>query len=382
VVHFSTTARGSFGSSGSPIFSADGSLVGIADEAGSVSGALLASAVGRQFVVRGVQLPLLHPLLTAPAEEQHQGELSLLLRYYIEEVSRAKGFARARLGSGFITMSDELGTALAQHGASPSLLRPLLAAHTHLRRYSDFGSERPNETALLVAVARSIEEHGLLDESLRLVPRALVQEVLAAVLSPDGAAALKQILGRAAPLGLSHRFLLWGCGLAVFFAALAALWGASFTVVYFRSTGERTARVFKAVLVALVFWPLSFVLWWVKARRVQPLLALTALFSLAACDLITPVPAGRIRFKNDLSGEEYSTIRVSAGGRTTVLKAGAGELLPSGTTDISVSYQGPKALRQYRVQCPRLLTSGITIRLIDIHSNRIAGGCETVWASH
>ena len=103
---------------------------------------------------------------------------------------------------------------------------------------------------------------------------------------------------------------------------------------------------------------------------------------LASCDTFSSVPSGRIRIKNKLSGEEYSTYTVSGGGRSYTLSAGEEALLPSGTYYFSVNYPARDGNRSYQVQCPSDSKLGITVALIDVHSNRIAGGCETVGATH
>ena len=105
-----------------------------------------------------------------------------------------------------------------------------------------------------------------------------------------------------------------------------------------------------------------------------------ALVFLSACDVFERVPAGRIKIKNDFGGEKWSTIDVAARGSRYRLKARESVLLPRGTTLINFSYQGPKEHRQYTVECPEVLEQGIVIKLIDVDSGRISGGCRTVSA--
>lgn len=103
---------------------------------------------------------------------------------------------------------------------------------------------------------------------------------------------------------------------------------------------------------------------------------------LTSCDSLTPVPKGRIRIKNNLSGKEYSTYTVSGGGASKTLTAGESFIFPPRTYDFSISYRARDGYRSYRVHCPSDSSLGMTVRLIDIHSNKIGGGCETVGASH
>lgn len=110
------------------------------------------------------------------------------------------------------------------------------------------------------------------------------------------------------------------------------------------------------------------------------LVALTTVLS--SCDAFVRVPKGRIRVKNDLSGSEYSSYSVSGGGASYYLRAGESATLPARTYSFSISYQARDGHRSYTVQCPSNSSLGITVRLIDVHTDRISGGCSTVGGSH
>jgi|GEM_PF-1260428 len=106
-----------------------------------------------------------------------------------------------------------------------------------------------------------------------------------------------------------------------------------------------------------------------------------ALALIPGCE--SDVPAGRIRIKNDFRGKVDSTIKVQAGGSNHVLTAGQSVILPEGTTSIIFSYtSSKKGTREYGVRCPADLQRGITIKLIDVHMGKIAGGCEKMWSTH
>jgi hypothetical protein len=98
------------------------------------------------------------------------------------------------------------------------------------------------------------------------------------------------------------------------------------------------------------------------------------------CDILETVPPERIKIKNGMGGDQWSAFEVSAGGTRYVLKAGQSVLLPHGTTSIRFEYEGRGEIREYLVQCPRDLKEGIILKLIDVDSKRMAGGCRTVWA--
>lgn len=85
--------------------------------------------------------------------------------------------------------------------------------------------------------------------------------------------------------------------------------------------------------------------------------------------------------KNDSQDSEYNVITVSGGGANASLKPGERFVLPASTKSFSVQRRYRDFTRAYTVECPPPGKSGTFIKLIDIHVNRIAGGCKTTSAS-
>ncbi len=85
--------------------------------------------------------------------------------------------------------------------------------------------------------------------------------------------------------------------------------------------------------------------------------------------------------KNDSQDSEYNVISVSGGGMSVYLKPGERVVLPASTRTLSVQRRYKDYTRSYSVECPQPGARGIFIKLIDIHVNRIAGGCKTTRAS-
>jgi hypothetical protein len=112
--------------------------------------------------------------------------------------------------------------------------------------------------------------------------------------------------------------------------------------------------------------------------RLLSAIVLGAIFLACAGD---NVPAGRILVKNDSQDREYNVITVSGGGSYASLKPGERFLLPSGVRSFSVQRRYRDYTRAYTVNCPPLGERGISMRLIDIHVNRMPGGCKTVEAT-
>lgn len=120
----------------------------------------------------------------------------------------------------------------------------------------------------------------------------------------------------------------------------------------------------------------------INVRSLHHLLSTTlaASLMLLGCSGDT-APAGRILVKNDSQDSQYNIITVSGGGAFASLRPGEKTILPAGTKAFSVQRRYKDYTRSYSIACPPLGSSGIVVKLIDIHVNRIAGGCKTTFAS-
>ena len=114
---------------------------------------------------------------------------------------------------------------------------------------------------------------------------------------------------------------------------------------------------------------------------------LVKMLVVAACLIIggceKAPPNGRIKVKNDIQDDTYNTVAISGGGASFRLKPGESALMPYGTTTLYWSRAYKDFTRNYTVSCPAMdeKKSGIIMKLIDVHLNRIAGGCVTTYAS-
>ena len=108
---------------------------------------------------------------------------------------------------------------------------------------------------------------------------------------------------------------------------------------------------------------------------------LIALLLQSGCE--KPPPKGRIRIRNDIRDSSYNEIVVSGGGTSYKLKPGESALMPRGTTTMYWSRAYKDYTRRYTVECPRLSEkdSGIILKMIDVHLNRMSGHCVTTDAS-
>ena len=101
----------------------------------------------------------------------------------------------------------------------------------------------------------------------------------------------------------------------------------------------------------------------------------------AGCRSGPPIPAGQIRVENETMDRSYNVIRVSGGGATYTLSPGEWADLGRGVRSFTLSRAYRDYTRSYSVSCPELKGRGIRIRMIDAHTNRLPGGCETTSAS-
>ncbi|MDC0357563.1 hypothetical protein OAO01_02015 [Oligoflexia bacterium] len=109
-----------------------------------------------------------------------------------------------------------------------------------------------------------------------------------------------------------------------------------------------------------------------------PILCLL-LFS-ASCDNLQ-APDGQIVIKNNILDKKYNVISIRSTGAKSVrasIKPGEHKVLPKGVREIRFSIKYADHSKVYLIQCPRVLKEGAIIKLIDVHSNRIGGGCKLV----
>lgn len=106
------------------------------------------------------------------------------------------------------------------------------------------------------------------------------------------------------------------------------------------------------------------------------------LIGLLGCELTSSVPEGRIKIKNDSQDRNFNILQVYGGGVSFSLKPGESKLLPSGSNTFTFTRQYQDYARNYSVECPEFnaKSKGIVVKMIDVHTNRIAGGCKTVSA--
>ncbi|MCB0359360.1 MAG: hypothetical protein KDD44_06980 [Bdellovibrionales bacterium] len=95
------------------------------------------------------------------------------------------------------------------------------------------------------------------------------------------------------------------------------------------------------------------------------------------------IPPGRILVRNDILDSSYNSfsidrVRTDGGylGYRKTLQPGESALLPvSGIRGIRFTRKYEHFARVYEVRCPPKLEGGIVMKLIDVHTGRLQGGC-------
>lgn len=95
-------------------------------------------------------------------------------------------------------------------------------------------------------------------------------------------------------------------------------------------------------------------------------------------------PGGEITIKNDILDKEYNSFTVdklvTGKGLSSYrisLKPGQSVILPfSGIREMRFSRRYDDHSKVYEVTCPSSFDRVMTIKLIDVHTNKMSGGCE------
>ena len=112
--------------------------------------------------------------------------------------------------------------------------------------------------------------------------------------------------------------------------------------------------------------------------RIKFITATFLLLMLSAC-IGENIPDGRIMIKNDSQDRSYNVIKVVAAGLRKKLSPGEKVILPASAKKITLSRAYKDHTREYIITCPKQ-KSGILIKMIDAHLNRMPGGCNTTSA--
>jgi hypothetical protein len=276
-LHWSTSAQGSPGSSGSGVFTTNGRFVGLIDEAATFSGMLSYELFGRSFALKLVPGKTIAALLSGDFEDSLTQEAIALKEFYVDEVVDKKGWNRLFASDQFLGLVDKLRLRLAreQISSNSSLSKALLLSTGFpghdllvLLKLADTVPE-PIMTLVIYAM---LEANGLTASPLHQLKRATVESLIKrSSISGEMVADISSTLSRFTTSryqGFNLMTITTCLTASILLLALGALWGGSLGYVW-RDLADVSSLFFKAwtmLLVGFAFWPLSFLIYRVRSR--------------------------------------------------------------------------------------------------------------------
>ncbi|MDC0358071.1 serine protease [Oligoflexia bacterium] len=270
-----TSVQGAHGSSGSPIFDQDYNLIGIADEAESVTSALTSMLFATDFRLRGVRADILFELTALDPIASINRHAALLSAHYNDSVRPTKQLTRLLAGEDFLHLVEGLRKRLimfdrfAIYGKSLSWLGEYIALLPTLP--VSLTTDPLILATEKIAVAYSLEKFGLKQKSFTALDSAQLVSAINAMQRPlEHKQALIELVNYAASDGYmgSEYYTLLLCAMGVGTAlVLTLLWGWSLGYVFSRARGGIIRGTIVMAVVGIVLWPLSFLLFLMLSLR-------------------------------------------------------------------------------------------------------------------
>lgn len=173
-LHLLSSTKSMHGSSGSPVIAADGSVVGIIDEAASVYDGVKSLLAGSSFNSRGIRADIFTKLNFLEGLALLESSADELFSYYIADVVPQNNLRRLRASMQFIAMLDGFRETLVQNSETSShVLRTLSALKSYPLAALNFPAKSTpssfDSKVELLVVAANIELKGAKRDVLRRV---------------------------------------------------------------------------------------------------------------------------------------------------------------------------------------------------------------------
>ncbi|NMC64206.1 MAG: trypsin-like peptidase domain-containing protein [SAR324 cluster bacterium] len=268
-MHLSTSINGAFGSSGSPVFLGDGRLIGVVIQAISLRQAFENYLFKKPFNLRAVRLDSFQDLLSKSDLDSFKAEVRILNNYYSQALQDKKGLDRMMSSYQFIAAAQGLRSQVLINPSLSSLAPQFLWFDDYfdsLPQILKFPEKNPDlylEIEKLL-VALNLELNGPQRSLFKLLNVDEIKGALQKVGRPES-----HIIDIANTISsaITHKYygvqiqLIIYCTITVIILlVICALWGASIMYVFLENDGSFISNTFKALAVALFFWPLSFLL--------------------------------------------------------------------------------------------------------------------------
>lgn len=264
---FTANANIKYGSSGGAVIDRDGVVIGVVSQAANVFGALRSNLIGGAFEAQATRFDVISSALRDSSLIPQ-----ILLSWYQSDISKIVGFQRLYAGRRFVRAVERLRARLISNGEySPGLLlaNDYPDSFFNLPK-AEFFSPQTLELEEL-GFAASLERHGPFDSAMKTLDMGTLENAL-------------QNSGRnSAHIGDLRKMVvrLWeqkypGAELmvetlvvsaVVLLFILSALWGWSLARVYSLSNGSLAHKIFNVILVGVLLWPLSWLLFSLRVDR-------------------------------------------------------------------------------------------------------------------
>jgi len=272
---FTTSMRGAHGVSGSPVFDADLTLVGVVNQSSSLLGALNSRIFGTTFGIKAVRADFLNS--AGPTDDITAAKTAAekLLELYREHIRGLSGVKRAMAGFNFLSTAEGFKRqSLKKHELR--LLSPLLAA------FGEYISVIPtlpatskwtsNDAALAVErlmAAYNLELLGARRSALERLEAKDFERALEIRSDKEQIREIMELVDFAVkdsyPGAQIFAFKLALAGLLILMTVFI-LWAYSLGIVFAKAQGGLIQKFCISAAVGIFFWPLSFIFFLARTR--------------------------------------------------------------------------------------------------------------------
>ena len=264
---FILDAAVNYGSSGGAVVDQSGIVLGVVSQAASVFGAARARLIGGSFQGQAMRYDIINSAL------KDRGVVSqALLSWYLSDVSNLIGFQRLYDGQRFVRAVDRLRVRLIAAGdQNPAIMLATEYPDTFatLPAAAYFGPQTIELEQL--AFAASLERHGPFSGELRTLDTNALEAALQKSGRPSAhIAELRRMVLRLWEQKypgielIGESLVFSGCVLGLI---IAAIWGWSLGRVFSKARGSLWRRAVITVMIALLIWPLSWLIFCFRSSR-------------------------------------------------------------------------------------------------------------------
>lgn len=269
-----TSVMGSHGSSGSPVFRANGEVLGIADQAPTIAVGLSSLLFGTTFASRALPAELIVEASTAGEKTPILSALAELSSFYSETVASTNDRQqRLRLALELLARVNSLGEDALRERADPYDLRPIFSINSGLPLLLRLPWRAPMSPlaalADTLAFQTTLETKGWKSSGLRHRSEEEIRNLLLlSGRSPEHAERIFELI-RARGFdseGIEMQIALVATPWILLALLIATLWSASLGYVFALARGGLFRRIFITFLVGIALWPLSLLIFLFRRR--------------------------------------------------------------------------------------------------------------------